>query len=143
MELRGSTNPGAFAIDPKSLESLNITEFIDMISIRIDGIPAAKQDFTIMLNITDLGDKGTGYLLTMSNGALTHREAKFEANSKDSTSTATLTIWPSHSLLVQMVVDRNPDLHGQGVECKGDESVWGKLMGLITPFDPGFAIVTP
>lgn len=143
LELTGAIQPTLLKISPESMIALNLVELVDSVAITIDGPKAAQHgSFSIELQVPDIGS-GTGYLMSLSNGALTHREVEYEAFSEFSTDTATLTLWPTHEQLVAMLHDKNADLDTQGIKWTGNEKVLAEFFGLVTDQDPGFAIVTP
>ena len=143
LELTGPIQPGLLSISPESLIALDLVELIDTVAIRVDGPKAAQhKPFSIELQISDIAG-GKGYLMSLNNGALTHREVNFEDFSEFSSDSATLTVWPTHKQLVDMLVYKKADLDAQTIPYTGDETILVDFFGLVTDPDPGFAIVTP
>lgn len=144
LELVGPIQPSLLNISPDSLIALNLVELVDSMAIRIDGPKAAEHTpFTIEFQIEDMPSGETGYLMSLSNGALTHREIPFEEYSEFATDSSTLTIWLEHKQLVSMLVNKDADLDSQSIRFTGDDSVLRDFFVLITDPDTGFAIVTP
>lgn len=85
-ELIGPIDLGLLKIWTESLIALDLVQMFDSVAIRIDSPVAQQKDFTIELQVTDMEK---GYLMTMSNGASTHRyvaREKYSEMATDSTS---------------------------------------------------------
>jgi len=94
------------------------------------------EDLTLSLVVTDLD---TTYVARLHHGALTHRVTE---DPDPGGTTFTLT----RAVLVALVVGAVslPDALAQGaVTVDGDPAVLGRLVALMAPVDPDFAIVTP
>jgi alkyl sulfatase BDS1-like metallo-beta-lactamase superfamily hydrolase len=116
--------------------ALSVSHIFDSIATRLDGPRAWDTDLTIGWVITD---ESTNYLLELRNGALHHRTVE---QIPDGVTTFTLT----RPLLIGIVtqkVDPVAAVADGSVVIDGDGSVLGTLVGLVSPPDPAFAIVTP
>lgn len=156
-ELRGDIH---LAVHEVLTAQLEIDQLIDTMSIRLDGMKAQNDPFFIEAQVTD---KKAGWLMTLSNGALTHHQVDWvdvsstraepppttssapKTANGSSTAPPKLTIWLTHMELVDLVSgdlvsgDRNLD----GLTCEGDKDLLWRLFGYLTDADAGFAIVTP
>lgn len=135
-ELLGVTASKPNQLSLKSLEALSVEQLIDTLAIRLEGPKAEGNRFEIEIHIVDLK---MGWLLTLRNSVLTHREVEFRA--VEGKTEASLAFWTGHRQLVGLVAGVQRDLKGLGTV--GDVSVWEVLTGLLTQYDTGFAIVTP
>ena len=108
----------------------------DALAIQVDGPRAWDLELTIDLVFTD---DGAHYRLRLANGVLTHRRV-------ESADGADLTVrLPHHAQLVGVVagVIGPDDMAAQGIELTGDASAIQRLVAVLDPGDPDFAIVTP
>ncbi|MCV2394726.1 MBL fold metallo-hydrolase [Actinotalea sp. M2MS4P-6] len=108
----------------------------DALAIQVDGPRAWDDHLTIDVAFTD---DGARYRVTLANGVLTHRRVA-ESEGAD----ATLTL-PHHAQLAALAGGGlSPEAMAQaGIELAGDASALGRLMAVLDPGDPDFAIVTP
>jgi alkyl sulfatase BDS1-like metallo-beta-lactamase superfamily hydrolase len=135
-ELRGGPSGTAASIPADFLANLTSEQLFDALAIRIDGPRAAGERITVRWRFTDTDEAHT---LTLRNGALTHRRAATNGHAdaaidirRDAldellTGTATIAELASTRRLV----------------ITGDEAKLGRLVALLDPPDPSFAIVTP
>jgi alkyl sulfatase BDS1-like metallo-beta-lactamase superfamily hydrolase len=115
---------------------LSVSHIFDSIATRLDGPRAWDVHLQIGWVITD---EGTKYLLELRNGALHHHVVD---TLPDGVATFTLT----RPLLIGIVtqsVDALAAVADGSVVVDGDGSVLATLVGLVSPPDPNFAIVTP
>jgi alkyl sulfatase BDS1-like metallo-beta-lactamase superfamily hydrolase len=116
--------------------ALTVAQVFDSVAVRIDGPRAWDEHIEIGWRISD---EHTTYLTELRNGALHHRTV---ADVADGVTTFTLT-----RVALVGVVTGSLDLAaamGAGtVTVDGDPAVLGRLVALVAPVDPDFAIVTP
>ena len=116
--------------------ALSVSHIFDSIATRLDGPRAWDVHLQIGWVITD---EGTKYLLELRNGALHHHVVDTLPNG-----VATFTL--TRPLLIGIVtqsVDALAAVADGSVVVDGDGSVLATLVGLVSPPDPNFAIVTP
>lgn len=135
LELRAGlkTSPGA----PLGVSStLSVDHLLDWISVRVDGLRAQHECFTIELQIQDLKKQ---YRLNLSNGVLSYRISPAD---KKPVTPAGLTLSLTQKELQGIFTGRGlgdfPNL-----EQSGDISLLQKLLGLVVPAKRSFPIVTP
>lgn len=140
-----------------SAARLDVDLLLDTMSIRIYGWRAQNDPRAVEFHLTD---KGGAWLMTLSNGALTHRklpaielavdptttqpEAKAPTTVTDSSSKKEppkLTLWLTHLQLVDLVLGTTNDF--RDISHSGNEALFWSLMGYLATPDSGFAIVTP
>ncbi|MCU0308579.1 MAG: MBL fold metallo-hydrolase [Thermoleophilia bacterium] len=118
------------------LGALSVPQVLDSVAVRIDGPRAWDEHLQIAWTITD---EGRTHLCELRNGALNHRVV---AQVPAGVTVFTLT----RRALIGLVTGRLdlPAALGDGtVAVEGDPAVLGRLVALIAPVDPDFAIVTP
>ncbi len=109
--------------------------FFDALAIQVDGPRAWDERLTIDVAFAD---DGARYRLTLANGVLTYRRVEVGAGAD---TTVTL---PRHDQLVSLAGGLGPDAMAEsGVTLTGDPSALQRLMAVLQPGDPDFAIVTP
>jgi alkyl sulfatase BDS1-like metallo-beta-lactamase superfamily hydrolase len=126
-------------VSPSSAElmsALTVPQVLDSIAIRVDGPRAWNEHLMISWIITDTG---TTHLVELRNGALNHRTVTTPAT--DSTS-FTLTRLDLIGLVIG-TLDLPSALADGTVTVDGDPAILQRLVGLLAPVDPDFAIVTP
>jgi linear primary-alkylsulfatase len=108
----------------------------DAVAIQVDGPRAWGEDVTVDVAFTDDGSR---YRLRLANGVLTHRKVEAEVGAD-----LTLTL-PHHAQLVGVVSGAIPpeSMAAQGIELTGDASAIQRIVSVLDPGDPDFAIVTP
>ncbi len=108
----------------------------DALAIQVDGPRAWDEDVTVDVAFTDDGSR---YRLRLANGVLTHRRV-------DAVEGADLTLTlPLHAQLVPVVMGGlTPEqMAEQGITLDGDASAIQRVVAVLQPGDPDFAIVTP
>jgi len=116
--------------------ALTVAQVFDSIAVRIDGPRAWDEHLTLSWVFTDLEET---YVTALRNGALNHRRVPAPA-----TGTTTFTL--ARLALIGLIVgtlDLAAALGDGTVVVEGDATDLGRLIGLIAPVDPAFAIVTP
>ncbi len=108
----------------------------DALAIQVDGPTAWDEDITIDVHFSDDGSR---YRLRLANGVLTHRRSD-EGSGAD----AVLTV-PHHQDLVALVAGGlgEDGMTRLGIGLTGDSSAVQRLVAVLRPGDPDFAIVTP
>jgi alkyl sulfatase BDS1-like metallo-beta-lactamase superfamily hydrolase len=108
----------------------------DALAIQVDGPRAWEEDVTVDVEFTDDGSR---YRLRLANGVLTHRLVDGPADAD-----LTLTL-PHHAQLVPVVMGglTPQQMAEQGIALEGDASAIARLVAVLQPGDPDFAIVTP
>ncbi len=135
-ELRDGTSGTATSIPPDFIANTPTTQLLDAIAIQIDGPQAGD---TALSMIWVLSDVEESYRLTLANGVLTHRP-----QSDELAADATLTVERSALNELLLGLASLEELTSTGrVKIDGDQSVLGRLLGLLDPPDPDFAIITP
>ena len=144
-ELRGPIQPAVLKISPESLVALELQQVADTVAIRVDGLAAQHESFTIEMNISDTHiGWPKGYLMTMSNGALTHHEVKCRDPPPEAgETTASLTFWASREQLAKIVAESKADIDSLGITYVGEKNYLEILFSYVLEPDSGFAIVTP
>lgn len=117
------------------IAGLTPSMLLDAVAIQIDGPKAWSESFTIQLDLTDVQES---YRVQLSNGVLTY-------SPRPQPGAADLSLsMPAASLLVIAGGDLSPaTLEAAGITMTGDASILQRLLGLLDPGDPDFAIVTP
>jgi alkyl sulfatase BDS1-like metallo-beta-lactamase superfamily hydrolase len=116
--------------------ALTVDQLLGALAVRLDGPRAWHEELTLSLVVTDLG---VTHVARLANGALTHRVA---ARPAPGSTTFTLT----RAVLIGLVTGASSleDARARGaVTVDGDPAVLGRLVSLLAPVDPDFAIVTP
>jgi alkyl sulfatase BDS1-like metallo-beta-lactamase superfamily hydrolase len=132
---------GAFGTPTSSrggdiLGALSVEQILTSIAIRLDGPRAWDEHLVISWVITDTGET---YVTELRNGVFSPRRAEAPADGG-----TTITI--ARPLLIALVT-RRADLTARladgSIRIDGDAGALARLVGLVGPVDPGFAIVTP
>jgi alkyl sulfatase BDS1-like metallo-beta-lactamase superfamily hydrolase len=135
-ELREGKFGTPVAVPSDLLAALSAPQIFDSIAIRIDGPRAWNEHLLISWVITDTN---TTHLVELRNGTLNHRTVSAPVNG-----CTTFTL--ARSALVGLVtgtLDLPRALADGTVAVDGDPGVLGRLVALLAPVDPDFAIVTP
>ncbi len=120
---------------PDLIGQLTPEMLFDAIAIQVDGPAAFDEKLTIDVVLTDAHER---YRLRLANGVLTYSAAAQKGDA-DATLTSTKRALPALALGAA-----SPDkLAAAGIELTGDASVLGRLVAVLDPGDPNFAIVTP
>jgi alkyl sulfatase BDS1-like metallo-beta-lactamase superfamily hydrolase len=136
-ELRhGQFGSPTVAASPDLLAAVSVDQMLDSIAIRIDGPKAWPERLALSFVITDTN---TTYTAELRNGVLHHRVC--DSPAADST-TFTLTR-PTLIGLVTGTVNLADAIANGDVGVDGDPADLGRLVSLLAPVDPDFAIVTP
>jgi alkyl sulfatase BDS1-like metallo-beta-lactamase superfamily hydrolase len=107
----------------------------DALAIQVDGPRAWDEDVTVDVVFTD---DGARYRVRLANGVLTHRRVE-EVPGAD----ATLTL-PHHAQLMSLLAGPTPEaMAAGGIELAGDAGALQRIVSVLQPGDPDFAIVTP
>lgn len=109
--------------------ALSLEQLFTSVGIRINGPKAWEEHFAIDWVFTDLN---TVHRTTLSNGAFTTRE-------KPRRGKPDLTVTLNKFRLLRLLAGKGTE----GMSFEGDETLMDRLMGLLEPPDPVFAIVTP
>jgi alkyl sulfatase BDS1-like metallo-beta-lactamase superfamily hydrolase len=117
------------------ISQLTPTMLFDALAVQVDGPRAWDERLTIDVVLTDADER---YRLTLSNGVLTYTAAAQRAAAD-----VTLTLPRSSLPLLAQGAADPADLEAAGIEASGDASVLARLMSVLDPGDPDFAIVTP
>ncbi|MGN7701580.1 alkyl/aryl-sulfatase [Cellulosimicrobium sp. 22601] len=117
------------------IRQLTPAMLFDALAIQVDGPRAWDENLSIDVVLTDSGDR---YRLRLSNGALTYSAAPQKGDA-DAVLTAT-----SRALPALATGAATPEaLAAAGIEVTGDAGVLARLVSVLDPGDPDFAIVTP
>lgn len=120
---------------PDMVANLTPDMLFDAVAVQVDGPKAWDEKLSIDVVLTDTGER---YRLRLANGVLTysHRPQQGDA---DATLTTTRRALPALAL-----GQVGPDsLAAAGIEQSGDATALPRLMAVLSPGDPDFAIVTP
>ena len=136
-ELRhGQVGSPTTAASPDLMAALTVEQMLDSIAIRIDGPRAWDERLELSFVVTDTGKT---HVARLRNGVLHHSTAAAAA--------AGSTVFTlSRSALIGLVtgtLDLGTAVADGVVGIEGDAAVLGRLVGLLAPVDPDFAIVTP
>ncbi|HYO19019.1 MAG TPA: alkyl sulfatase dimerization domain-containing protein, partial [Dermatophilaceae bacterium] len=134
-ELRHGQFGTPVAVSGDLVGALTVSQIFDSIAIRIDGPRAWDQHLVLSWVVTD----DVTYVTELRNGALNHRTVGMPR--PDST-TFTLT----RAALIGLVtgtLDLATAITGGQVTVDGDPADLQRLVALLAPVDPDFAIVTP
>ncbi|MDW8337832.1 MAG: alkyl sulfatase dimerization domain-containing protein [Thermoleophilia bacterium] len=135
-ELRHGVFGTPVAVSPDLLRALTVPQVLDGLGIRIDGPRAWDEHLRFAWVVTD---EGTTHAVELRNGALNHRVVeRAPAGVTTFTSTRLALIG-----LVTGELDLERALADGTLAVEGDPSVLSRLVGLLAPVDPSFAIVTP
>ena len=136
-ELRdGNFGTPTTAASADLMGALTVSQVFDSIAIRIDGPKAWNEHLVLSWVVTDTG---TTHVVELRNGTLNHRTV---AAAVPGTTTFTLT----RTALIGLVtgtLDFAAEVADGTVTVDGDASSLARLVGLLAPVDPNFAIVTP
>lgn len=116
--------------------ALSVGQVLDSIAIRVDGPKAWNEHLVLSWVVTDVG---TTHVTELRNGALNHRT---RATPAPGSTVFTL----ERSALIALVtgtVDLTPAITDGSVTVDGDPTDLQRLVGLLAPVDPDFAVVTP
>lgn len=118
------------------MSALTVAQTFDSIAIRVDGPRAWNDHIEIGWAITD---SDTNHICELRNGVLNHRSAVdiSSLNTRFKLSRQTLIA------LFSGMLDLDSAIEAGDVVVEGDLGEFGKLVGLLAPVNPDFAIVTP
>ncbi|MFZ0325048.1 MAG: alkyl sulfatase dimerization domain-containing protein [Actinomycetes bacterium] len=136
-ELRhGTFGTPATAASVDLIGALTVSQVFDSVAIRIDGPRAWHERLTLSWVITD---DETTYVTELRNGALNHRTVDAPLQG-----TTTFTL-PRLALIGLMTgtLDLGAAVKDAVVVVDGEVAEMQRLVGLLAPVDPDFAIVTP
>jgi alkyl sulfatase BDS1-like metallo-beta-lactamase superfamily hydrolase len=134
-ELRHGSFGTPTTVGPDLLDALTVTQVFDSVAIRIDGPRAWDERLTLSWVITDAG---TTHVTELRNGALNHHQVDAPAPGTCFTLTRATLIG-----LVTGTVDPAQAVADGALAIAGDPGGLQRLVSLIAPVDPNFAIVTP
>lgn len=108
----------------------------DALAIQVNGPRARDEHLTIDVSFTDDGSR---YRVQLARGVLTYRRTEAAAGAD-----LTVTL-PHHAQLVMLAGGAmGPEaMAAAGIELSGDASALARLVAVLDPGDPDFAIVTP
>ena len=135
-ELRDGNFGTPIATSADLMGALTVSQVFDSIAIRIDGPKAWNEHLVLSWVITD---SGTTHVVELRNGTLNHRTV---TTALPGTTTFTLTR-PTLIGLVTGTLDFAAALADGTVTVDGDATSLARMVGLLAPVDPNFAIVTP
>ncbi len=129
--VQASRTPGAMAIGA----NLQVSELLDTMSVRVVPERAQGAPFSVAFAIPDTGER---FLASVGNGVMIYE--KVAASAAD----ATLVV-PRLALIGMVGGQVKPaDLLARGVlRIEGDPAVLQRFLGVFTPPQPGFPLVTP
>ncbi|MEZ5144310.1 MAG: alkyl sulfatase dimerization domain-containing protein [Acidimicrobiales bacterium] len=135
-ELRAGSFGTPVSMSSDMLKALTVDQVLDSMAVRVDGPRAWDEHLRVALHITD--EEAT-YVAELRNGALHHHTT---TSAPDGTTTFSLT---RHALigLVTGTLDLAAATADGTVAVDGDPGVLGRLVAVLAPVDPDFAIVTP
>ena len=112
------------------LAELTPTMLFDALAIQVDGPASWDENLSIDVVLTDTDER---YRVRLANGVLTYSDRP-QRGDADCTITTTRRALPAIA---------TGTLAQAGMEVSGDETAIGRLLGVLDPGDPDFAIVTP
>ncbi|MDM7490157.1 alkyl sulfatase dimerization domain-containing protein [Rhodococcus sp. CSLK01-03] len=118
------------------LDALTVPQLFDSLAVRVDGPRAWDLQLVITWVLTDLG---TTYLTELRHGVLNHRTVP------EPPSGSTVFTLTRHTLIGALTgqLDAAAALADGTIAVTGDPTVVGRLVEVLAPVDPDFAIVTP
>lgn len=121
------------------LDQLTPEMLFDALAVQVNGPRAWDEDLTIDVV---LGDAGSRYRVRLARGVLTHRRVDVTTGA-DSTRgpDATVTV-PHHQQLAMLAGGDAEAMAAAGIVLTGDASAIARLVAVLEPGDPDFAIVT-
>jgi len=135
-ELRdGVLESPPIAFNPAVLAATPTTMLLDFAAVRINADKALAKPFQIRIELTDFDES---HLLTIRNGVLIHEEHV------DDLADAVVYL-PRAAVLMTLFagVPLAPQVESGAIRIEGDATLYARLIDLIDPLDPNFAIVTP
>jgi alkyl sulfatase BDS1-like metallo-beta-lactamase superfamily hydrolase len=135
-ELRqGPFGTPAATASPDMLAQLTPAQFFDALAVRVDGPSCWDETITLDVTVTDLDQS---HRLTLRNGVLTHTTARQPA-------AADVALRLPKAALAGLVAGATDPqrLADSGVAVEGDVAALQRLIAVLDPPDPDFAIVTP
>jgi len=121
---------------PDIVGALSMDQVFGAIAVRVDGPRAWDEHVVISWVVTDVGRT---YVTELRNGVFTPRVADAPAPGG-----TTLTLTRLHAIgLVTRTLDLAAALADGSVTIEGDHDALARLVGVLAPVDPDFAIVTP
>src|SRR5271165_3774225 len=135
-ELRNGASGTATTVPADFIANTPTAQLLDAIAIQIDGPRAAGVTVSMIWTLSDVGES---HRLTLANGVLTHRPLR-----ETLTADATLTVERSALNELLLGMSSLEDLMSTGrLKLDGDQAALGRILGLLDPPEPRFAIVTP
>ncbi|WP_277515305.1 alkyl/aryl-sulfatase [Cellulosimicrobium cellulans] len=120
---------------PDIVAALTPTMLFDALAVQVDGPRAWDEDLSVDVVLTDADER---YRLWLRHGVLTYSSAP-QGDEAHATITATRASLPALATGVA-----SPDgLAVAGIEVAGDAGALARLIAVLDPGDPDFAIVTP
>jgi alkyl sulfatase BDS1-like metallo-beta-lactamase superfamily hydrolase len=121
---------------PDLFAALTVEQLLASVAIRIDGPRAWNEQLVISFALTDLD---AVHVVELRNGTLVQRRAAAPA---EGSTTFSMTR-AAFGALLGGALDLVEAMNDGRVAVDGDPAVFGRLVGLLDPPDPDFAIVTP
>jgi alkyl sulfatase BDS1-like metallo-beta-lactamase superfamily hydrolase len=123
------------------ITALSVSQALSAVAIRIDGPKAWGEHLVLSFVVTDDGPDRAGrtYVFELRNGAANHRITTAPAPGSTTLRLERRTL----VLLLVGRVDLAAALADGTVELDGDPTTLARLVALLAPVDPDFAIVTP
>lgn len=135
-ELRAGNLGTPVSVGAGVLGALTVVQVFDSIAVRVDGPRAWDEHLTIAWHITD---EGTTHLTELRNGVLNHRVVP----AVEPGTTAFSLSRPDLIGLVTGTLDLATAMSDGTVAVDGDPAVLSRLVGVLAPVDPDFAIIEP
>ncbi len=135
-ELRSGNLGTPVSVGAGVLGALTVVQVFDSIAVRVDGPRAWDEHLVIGWRITD---EGTTHLTELRNGVLNHRVVP----AVEPGTTAFSLSRPDLIGLVTGTLDLATAMSDGTVAVDGDPAVLGRLVGVLAPVDPDFAIIEP
>jgi alkyl sulfatase BDS1-like metallo-beta-lactamase superfamily hydrolase len=135
-ELRSGSFGTPTTPSPDFMGALTVTQVLDSVAVRVDGPRAWEHHLRIAWSITD---EGAIHLAELRNGALHHHVV-------GDVPSGVTTFGLTRLALIGLVtghLDPIAAIDDGTVHVDGDPGVLGRLVGVLAPVDPDFAIVTP
>lgn len=136
-ELRhGSFGTPVAAASSDLLGALSVSQIFDSIAVRVDGPRAWDHRVVLSWVITD---ENTAYVCELRNGALNHHRVPAAVP-------GTTTFHVTRPILIGLItqnIELSSAVESGAIRIEGDVADLGRLLSLLAPVDPDFAIVTP
>jgi len=119
-----------------TVQAMPLDLLFDYLGMRLSGPKAADQKITLNLDFTDTREK---YVLSLSNGALSHTP---EAQAAEADATITMTRAALNQILLGKT-NLDKEVSSGNVKVEGNKEALDQLLALLDKFDFWFNIVTP